>query len=291
MTGLADAHDAAPLCLPPRPVGRRPLRALPPGTVDTHFHVFDPGAPLAWPRNYTPQPLTVDDWINFADALGIAYGVLVQPSVYGFDNRVMLAALAAHPDRLRGIAVLPPDTSLVEISRLHRLGVRGIRCNTRNLGGLSFDVAGDFARLIAPFGWSIQFQVLPEQLEALATLVDNWPRLPVVIDHFGFTDPRDPKTVPQLQRLLDSGDCYVKVSGPYRLNRHADRDDIANVAATLAASHPKRLLWGSDWPHTELWDSMPDDADLLDTTETWLGNEMVREHIFARTPHRLFFRD
>jgi len=101
------ARDDAPLCLPPKPLGL-PRASLPVGTVDSHVHVFAHGMPLATPRSYTPRILTLDDWLSYARTLGIARGVLVQPSVYGFDNIVLLAALNADPGRLRGIVVIDP---------------------------------------------------------------------------------------------------------------------------------------------------------------------------------------
>lgn len=98
---MSAADMEAPLCLPRRPLTRLPRAALPQGTVDTHFHVFRAGAPLNTPRSYTPDIATIADWIEFSGSFGIARGVLVQPSVYGLDNRVLLEALAAYPDRLR----------------------------------------------------------------------------------------------------------------------------------------------------------------------------------------------
>jgi predicted TIM-barrel fold metal-dependent hydrolase len=281
----------APLCLPPLPFSRPPLRPLPPGTVDSHFHAFKDGLPWSMPRSYTPPVSTIAEWLAVADALGIAYGVLVQASVTGFDNSMLLDAITVAPDRLRGIAVVRPDVTTAELKRLHGLGIRGIRCNTRNLGGMSFEDAIGLARKIAPLGWSIQFQLLAEQLETLADVIPTMPDLPVVIDHFGFTDPRQPDVAQRLQRLLDTGDTYVKISGAYRLSPVRPFAPVAPIATALVASHPENLIWGSDWPHTELWENVPDDADILDATETWLGSGSVRERIFSETPRRLFFYD
>lgn len=289
MTGKP-AGDA-PLSLPPLPFSRRPLRPLPPGTVDSHFHAFKHGLPWATPRGYTPPVSTIAEWLAVADQLGIAYGVLVQASVTGFDNSMLLDAITAAPDRLRGIAVVRPDVTAAELKDLHSRGVRGIRCNTRNVGGMSFEDAGGLAKKIAPLGWSIQFQLRAEQLETLADVIPTMPDLPVVIDHFGFTDPSQPDVAQRLQRLLDTGDTYVKISGAYRLSPVKPFAPVAPIATALVASHPENLIWGSDWPHTELWEHVPDDADILDATETWLGPGSVRELVFSQTPRRLFFYD
>lgn len=279
----------ARLCLPPTPMSRPPRTPLPVGSVDGHFHVFRAGAPLATPRSYTPQVMTLADWHDFARQAGMSRGVLIQPSVYGFDNSVMLAALAEAPANLRGIAVIDPDTPDAELRRLHEAGIRGVRCNTRNRGGLGFDLAADLARRIAPFGWTLQFQVLSDQVDALAGLAPTL-GLPVVLDHLGFIDVDPPETaLRRLRALLDAGDSYVKLSAPYRVGSAFAAPAVAAIVAGLAASHPERLLWGTDWPHTELWADMPDDTVLIDELLLLLDDEDVRRTIFVDTPNRLFF--
>lgn len=278
----------APLCLPPRTMSRWPLNPLPAGAIDCHFHVFAQDAPLAPVRSYTPRLATLADWMEFARSARIERGVLVQPSVYGFDNSVLLTALKARPDRLRGIVVLESTVSDTELERLNGQGVRGIRINTRNLGGLSFETTQEFARRIGSLGWVLQFQMRPEQLTALTEVASSL-NVPLVLDHFGFADPaRGTEAITDLQRLLDTGRSYVKLSAPYRIGGMAGVDAIA---AALVRSHPERLLWGSDWPHTELFDEVPHDADLIDQTQSWLPDDTVRQRIFIDTPMSLFFND
>ncbi|AHF85955.1 GntR family transcriptional regulator [Rhizobium leguminosarum bv. trifolii WSM1689] len=264
---------------------------MPQGTVDTHFHVFRAGAPLNTPRSYTPDIATIADWIEFSGSFGIARGVLVQPSVYGLDNRVLLEALAAYPDRLRGIVVIDPETAETEIERLDRLGVRGVRINTRNKGGLPLAAARTLAESIAPLGWSLQLQINPEQLPDIAATLSGI-RLPIVIDHLGFIPlARETRSldVDALKRLMDRAEAYFKVTAPYRLTKDVNYDGFAEVACALAASHAERLLWGSDWPHTELWDGMPDDTELVETMQAAIDDPAVAEKIFVRNAEALFF--
>ena len=254
--------DDAPLCLPPRPMSA-PMRKLPAGTVDTHFHVFNANAPLNTPRSYTPRMVTLDDWVAYADMAGVARGVLVQPSVYGLDNRVLVTALTGNADRLRGVVVIPPDTSTTELERLDRLGVRAVRINLRNKAGIGLDALDDLAPRIRKLGWHVQFQVGPEAVTTVAELAQRY-EINGVIDHLAFM-PLAP-VGPALQdmlRALDSGRIHVKISAPYRMRDTANNDGYHSVVAALAASHADRLLWASDWPHTELFDTMVDDATLL----------------------------
>jgi predicted TIM-barrel fold metal-dependent hydrolase len=108
---------------------------------DCHAHVIENTEryPLWSGRGYDPPIAALDDYLAFLDRNGIARGVLVQPSVYGFDNRCLLDALERADGRLRGIAVPAPDTSAAEMEAMHRFGVRGVRCNLINAGGLSME--------------------------------------------------------------------------------------------------------------------------------------------------------
>lgn len=286
MTG---ATGAAPLCLPPIPMSRAPSPPLPPGAVDTHFHIFEAGAALAHGRNYTPATASLNDWRAYAARAGIARGVIVQPSVYGFDNTVLLGALAAEPERLRGIAVIDPATPEEELARLHERGVRGVRFNSRNTAGLAFDAVAGLAARIAPLGWSLQFLPQPEELDQLPDLI---PRLgaTVVIDHLGFADLASPAlAIARLRKALDAGRCFMKLSAPHRLSRDGTGADFAAVASALIDSHPGRLLWGSDWPHPALWDNVPDDAALIEDALALLGSDAIRRQVFIDTPNALFF--
>ncbi|GLQ53075.1 amidohydrolase family protein [Devosia nitrariae] len=264
---------------------------MPEGTCDCHFHVFAPHAPLASPRSYTPRIETLDGWLQLADAIGMAHGVLVQPSVYGFDNRVLLTALAAHAERLRGIVVIPPETDGDELMRLHRLGVRGVRINLRNKTGLPLEAVPTLASAIQHLGWQLQFQVGPDGVEAVTRTVLQY-GITAVIDHAAFLPVADPAVEPgitALQRLLDTGSAYVKLSAPYRLAAAPDYPGFGALVARLAASHPERLLWGSDWPHTELFEAMPDDADLVSAMLDWLPDEPMRRKVFVTNPESLYW--
>jgi predicted TIM-barrel fold metal-dependent hydrolase len=281
----------APLCLPPHPLTKPPARLLPDGAVDTHFHVFRAGAPLVTPRSYTPRMQTLEDWQDFARVTNIARGVLVQPSVYGFDNSVLLEALAADPQSLRGIVVLPGDVDGSELGRLDRLGVRGIRVNTRNKGGVAFSAVVALAAKAAETGWMLQFQVRPEQLTELGALLPAM-ACPVVLDHLGFLalDAGDAEPqVARIQRLLDGDNVYAKLSAPYRLTRSAGHAAFGVAARQLLLSHPERLLWGSDWPHTELFDRVPDDGELIAQMHDWLGSGSVAQQVFVTNAEALFF--
>ncbi|WP_338721337.1 amidohydrolase family protein [Devosia sp. XK-2] len=278
----------APLCLAPRPLRNPRHLRLPPGSCDTHFHVFAHGAPLALPRSYTPRIETISGWLALADSFGIARGVLVQPSVYGLDNTVLLEALAQAPDRLRAIVVISPDISDADLVRLDRAGVRGVRFNLRNKSGIGFDALEALAPRLRRLGWHAQFQVGPETIATVGELARRHD-LVGVIDHLAFM-PLDPPgaALDDLLHVLETGRVYVKISAPYRLSDTNKHDGYQQALQTLAARSPGRLLWATDWPHTELFSSMPEDDDLVALSLEALPSE-THAAIFADNANMLYF--
>jgi len=91
----------------PRPHPVTPREKPPPDAWDTHAHIFGPADkfPYAPGRGYTPPDAPVDRYVALLDHLGFARGVLVQGNAHGYDNRVLLDALARFPQRLRGVAI------------------------------------------------------------------------------------------------------------------------------------------------------------------------------------------
>jgi predicted TIM-barrel fold metal-dependent hydrolase len=278
----------APLCLAPRPLRNPKGLTLPPGSCDTHFHVFAPDAPLATPRSYTPQMETLSGWQALAESFGIARGVLVQPSVYGLDNRVLVDALTQAPDRLRGVVVIAPNTPDAELARLDRAGVRGVRFNLRNKSGIGFEALEALARRMLELGWHAQFQIGPEAVTTVGELAERH-GLTGVIDHLAFM-PLDPPgaALDDLCHVLQSGRIYVKISAPYRLRDTEGQDGYRKVLQALAVRYQNRLLWATDWPHTELFTAVPEDDDLIALSLDALPPD-THAAIFADNARTLYF--
>ncbi len=93
---------------------------MPRGACDCHAHVI--GLPEHYPftaeRSYTPPPAPEEAYFAMHRSLGIERGVLVQVSVHGTDNRLLVETLRRHPQRLRGIAVVTPDAADAELDVL-----------------------------------------------------------------------------------------------------------------------------------------------------------------------------
>ncbi len=290
----ADPSPAsAPACPGPDPHPRGPTRyRVPAGAVDTHAHVI--GLPPAYPfvatRSYTPPEATAERYLAMLDATGMTYGVLVQVSVHGTDNRLMLETLAAHRARLRGIAVIPLGLPDRELAALKDGGIVGLRLNTLYGGGMGLEQLDAYAALAREMGWHLQFLADTRDLMTLAPRLATLP-VPFVVDHWGhFPVSRglDDPGFQTLRGLVRDGG-WVKLSGAYRNTVEGPPyADTIPFARLLAEAAPERCVWGSDWPHVAHWAPMMNVGDLLDLLADWVPDAAARDRILVDNAHRLY---
>jgi predicted TIM-barrel fold metal-dependent hydrolase len=224
------------------------------------------------------------------DAIGFTRGVLVQPSIYGTDNRLLLEVLRARPDRLRGVAVLDPAAAASEARAMDGAGVRGFRINLLFRGGVNLDALEPTAAAVADLGWHAQLLMDLRALPDLASRLADLP-VPVVIDHLGHFPAELGTEWEGFRTLLALAECrevWVKVSGFYRLDPEPGRGAVEPIARRLIETMPDRLVWGSDWPHVGLTGAMPDTGDLLNAFLAWCPDADRRRAILVGNGARLY---
>ena len=264
---------------------------------DCHAHVCGPASryPYAPNRLYTPEDALPADYRRMLDSLGIERGVLVQPSIYGTDNRALVDALAQDRKRLRGVAVVPYDIHARELEALHQAGVRGVRQNIVDLkdgkGVLPLDDLRRLAVKIKPFGWHVEFLMHVDEFPSLDRQLADFP-VDVVFGHLGYVNASKTPAEPGFQallRLMKDGRAWVKLTAPYRLTMSAlPYPDTDVFAAALVDAAPERLLWGTDWPHVFIKTAMPDDRKLLSLLEHWVPDRRMRKRILVEHPAALY---
>ncbi|ACA15562.1 amidohydrolase 2 [Methylobacterium sp. 4-46] len=280
-------------CPGPDPHPRAARRfAVPAGATDTHAHVI--GLPPAYPfvaaRSYTPPAATPQAYLAMLDATGMTYGVLVQVSVHGTDNRLMVETLRAHPRRLRGIAVIPLGLPDRDLAALKEAGVVGLRLNVLYGGGIGFDQVEAYGALAREMGWHLQFLIDARQLPPLADRLSRLP-VPFCVDHMGHMPTGCGTQDPGFRTLvgLVRDGAFVKLSGAYRMSAQPlPYSDTVPFARALMAAAPERCVWGSDWPHVAHWDPMPNVGDLLDLLAVWVPDEPARHRVLVENPARLY---
>jgi 2-pyrone-4,6-dicarboxylate lactonase len=281
-------------CLPPDRHPRRPRLALPKGAIDTHVHVFERGYPLSPARGYNPPVSTLGDLRQLHATLGIERVVFTQPSVYGIDNSAILDAMAAlnreTPGRARAVIAVDLNIQEDDIAKLDQAGVRGIRLNTDNKGGMpiAFSDIPQLSARIRPFGWHLEFLFPGKDILELMPVFRSL-TIPMSIAHFAYQPASAGVKAAGFQALLElarEGNCWIKISGANRVSRGdlPPYDDVAPMAHALIEAGPGRILWGTDWPHPNKYLANPNDGDLVDAFGDWVTDESMRRRILVDNP-------
>jgi predicted TIM-barrel fold metal-dependent hydrolase len=299
VTLSAEELAQAPYCAGPDPNPKKPAFTLPPGACDCHAHVFGPieRYPYFARRIYTPPDAPPSAYWRMLGTLGVERAVLVQPSVYGTDNRAMLDAMAGEKGRMRGVAVVEETVTDAELGRMHEIGVRGIRFNIVDVkpeekGKLPIEVVRRMADRIKAFGWHIQFLMHVDEFPELDKLFAGFP-VDIVIDHYGYMATSKGIAHPGFQallRLMKAGHCWVKFTGAYRISSESalPYPDVTPYARALVAAAPERIVWGTDWPHPKHEKPMPNDGEMCDRLLDWIPDEGQRKLALADNPAKLY---
>jgi D-galactarolactone isomerase len=272
----------------------RPIFRAPPGTVDTHIHLYGPPDryPVA-PTNVLPVPdAPLSAYEAVMPCLGIARCVVVQPSAYGFDNRCTLDAVTALGDRARAVVAVSPEVDDAELERMTRAGARGIRFHMLAGGVMRWEWLEEMAARVHGFGWHVQLQLNGREIEPRVVALRRLP-CDLVIDHTGkFIDPVSPDhpAFRALLSLVDTGRVWVKLSAPYETSKEGPPHymDVGRLARELIRVAPERMVWATNWPHPSVKGDPPDDAMLLGTLRHWAGDDATANRILAENPARLY---
>jgi 2-pyrone-4,6-dicarboxylate lactonase len=283
----------------------QPRFQLPPGSVDAHCHVFGPGAefPFAPERKYTPCDASKAQLFALRDHLGFARNVIVQATCHGADNSAMVDACRHSGGRARGVATVKRSITDRELQDLHAAGVRGVRFNfvKRLVDFTPKDELLEIAHRIKALGWHV---VIYFEAVDLPELWDFFTALPttVVVDHMGRPDVSLPVTGPQFQLFVkfmqQHPNTWSKVSCPERLSvtgpkalqgERAAYRDVVPFAKTIVEQFPERVLWGTDWPHPNLKDHMPDDGLLVDFIPHIAPTAELQRKLLVTNPMRLYW--
>jgi predicted TIM-barrel fold metal-dependent hydrolase len=282
-------------CLPPRPAARPRRITVPRGAWETHAHVIGSAEkyPFVPGRHFNPPPASPAAFVAMLDAMGLDYGVVVQVSVHGTDNRLLVEALQSYPNRLRGVAVIDPDISDKDVAVLKEAGVRGIRILDIVGGGVGLKNLERIADRCAEVGWHVQVATRGETYPDLAPRLLKL-RVPFIIDHMGWCAAKDGLDSREFQAVLhtlENTDCYLKLSGGFRLSAQPfPYPDIIPFAQALMAVAPDRMVWGSDWPHVGLYEegARPDVGDILDALADYAPDVAQQKRILVDNPARFY---
>jgi len=283
----------------------RPRFKLPPGSVDAHCHVFGPGEqfPYAPERKYTPCDATRDQLFALRDHLGFERNVIVQATCHGADNSALVDACVNSGGKARGVATVRRDVSDQELHDLHVAGIRGVRFNfvKRLVDFTPKEDLIEIAHRVAKLGWHIVVYFEAADLPDLWNFFTDLPTI-LVIDHMGRPDvskPVDGQEFELFMRFMhEHPNVWSKVSCPERLSisgkpaLDGEQDayhDVVPFARRVVETFPDRVLWGTDWPHPNLKNHMPDDGLLVDFIPRIATTPELQRKLLVDNPLRLYW--
>ena len=283
----------------------KPRFVLPAGAVDAHCHVFGPGAefPYAPERKYTPCDASKLQLFALRDHLGFEKNVIVQATCHGADNSALVDALRHSNGLARGVATVKRDVSDQALQDMHDAGVRGVRFNfvKRLVDFTPKDELMEIAQRIQAWGWHV---VIYFEAVDLPELWDFFTALPttVVVDHMGRPHVQHPVDGPEFSLFMkfmrEHDNVWSKVSCPERLSisgpkaLHGEQQayqDVVPFARRVVETFPDRVLWGTDWPHPNLKDHMPDDGLLVDFIPQIAVTPEFQRKLLVDNPNRLYW--
>jgi predicted TIM-barrel fold metal-dependent hydrolase len=276
---------------------------VPPNSCDTHFHIFGPPEtfPFVSTHEYTPPAAPLEHYFKMIDIIGVQRAVVVQPSVHGLDNSATLDAIANSKGRFRGVARIDDKISRDALRGLNEKGVRGVRFNLldRPRGNVQLDVLDRCVEHIAELNWSLDLHIDMKNLLAAEQRIRRCP-VPVVIDHIARVKPDEGLQQPGFQLLLELlrlKHVWVKVSGADKICNTRVHSyyglpfvEVIPFAHAVIAAAPDRVIWGTDWPHSNNFapGHTPNDGDLVDLLAEFAPDERLRKKILVDNAAALY---
>ncbi len=261
---------------------------------DCHFHVFGPSAryPYSEGRSYTPADASLGDFFSLLNENDIGRAVIIQPSVYNFDNSATIEALKAKPEELRAIVVIEDTHDFKELEKWNEYGVRGVRVNLLFNSGINSSHVRKLAKLIKPLGWHVQLLI---DVSSYDDLYEEFKDIEVdiVFDHMGHFDITkgvNQKGFQDMLRLLKENKAWVKLSGAYRVTKeaYAPYKDVLPFAQEIINANEDRIVWASDWPHPSISVPIPSYNELSSLVGSYTNKENIVKKIMEDNPEKLY---
>ncbi len=116
----------------------------------------------------------------------------------------------------------------------------------------------------------------------------------MVVDHMGRPDVSkavsDPDFLSFVSFMEENDNIWTKVTCPERLTVIGpDYGDVIPFATLLVEKFPKRVLWGTDWPHPNMKSHIPDDGILVDVIPRIAPTLEQQQALLVDNPMRLYW--
>ena len=190
-------------------------------------------------------------------------------------------------NKARGVCAIKMDASEASLQELHDQGIRGVRLNLDNKGGMPLELT-EISKLedkIKGFGWHLEYLFPGKDIVELEPVLSN-ASVPVSIGHFAYqpaTAGINADGFKTLLRLVKDGNTWIKISGANRVSETdlPPYDDVLPMARALVEANPDNVMWGTDWPHPNKYEVNPNDGDLVNWFGEWITDDAMRKRIMV----------
>ncbi len=231
--------------------------------IDPHVHVWKKDPRYPWAKETAKPPekdATPEMLLELMKANSVSRTVIIQVIHYRYDNSYLAAVLKQYPRYFQGVCRVDPLNPAApdHLSRLvQEQGFRGVRLSPAG------DRSGDwFQGPLMPPLWKRceELKVPMTVLAPITRMPDVVPRieplssLTVVIDHMADCPVNQPAELEKLIALARYPRVFVKISHTWSLSRQAYPwlDAQEHVKRLYHAFGPRRLMWATDWPISEV---------------------------------------
>ena len=268
--------------------------------IDAHVHVWTlDAARYPWQPTLAHIPIpteaaTAETLIAEMDAAGVSHAVLVQPSVYGWNNDYLCDCLQRWPDRFVGVCLV--DARAADAGErlaywVTERGCRGLRINViadRDPAWLLEPARDGLWRAARRLDVSVAFQMLPAQAGTIATLAGRHPEITFIADYLGPAAFHDGSGVAAIDRLAALPNLWYKIQalGSDSRRPYPFEDLRPLYARAVEKLGPHRLVFATDYPHIYKGCSYAAGIAWLDTLPFLDG--AARDRIADANPRRLF---
>ncbi len=230
--------------------------------IDAHVHVWAldperyPWRPTLPHVPIPTTPATVEDLLAEMEGAGVEKAVLVQPSVYGWDNSYLCDCLERYPGRFAGVCLVDPRSGHAADDLRYwcaERGCQGARINLiaeRDCSWLG-QAQEEIWNTAKDLGASVSLQMLPAHTPVVGELVARHPEVRFIIDYLGPGAFHDGSGTVAIDLLASYPNTFFKLlsvgqdsRGPYPF-----RDLWPLYERALEAFGGDRMVFGSDFPH------------------------------------------
>jgi len=265
--------------------------------IDCHIHLFDVNRPggVPWPEKTDAvlyKSALPERYRKIAVPLGIVGAIEVEASPLLEDNQWVLDVAAKDTIVVGTVGDLEPDKPdfRKQLDRFHKNPLfRGIRYG--NIWDRDLSVMIEKPEFVAGLKALAAADLVldsanPDRklLAALVRVSDKVPNLRIVVDHL----PRlEEPAKEELRELGKRTHVYVKVSGVVRRVNGKVPEDPAFYKSAIDelwdTFGEDRLLYGSDWPHSDLWAEYPVELKVVQAWFNAKGPQAAEKYFYKNS--------